>query len=581
MGSSVTASQILIIALLFGLLVVFATDRFRPETVSIAGLSLGVLLGLVPSDRVFSGLTSPAVITVIEVLLIVQALGRSHVFDRIGDWLDRRVTNPRSLILALCAAAACLSSVMNNVAAFSLMLPACFSVMARGRISARWIFLPVSYATLLGGLWTSIGTPPNLVASSFLQASHGTGFALLDFAPMGVAATIAGLLAIAAWLPSLSTVKPENPTEEGASDISRTMAELLVVSAAQLPASVGPMEEVLGGQIRNIIREGKRVFPLRPDTAVLAGDRLLVEATSHSLQKLVAAGSVVYGRERKDPARSRIKAIVMPYSLLAGSCIAAQEPFHPQGVEVLSIEGEPARFEGPFEELPFRVGSILLLSGEETAVRSFVAHYELVEVADTQSLSGPAGTMPLAVFAIGVVFAALGLLPPDIALAGVLAVLCLTGRLDINTALRNLNWPIILILVAMLPLGEAVGTTGAAGAIASAVTGYLPLANAPVAVFALLGIAMAITPFVNNTAAVTILAPIALEIAHATNLSPHMLVMAVAAGASLDFVTPFGHHNNTLAYSLGQYRFADFMKFGWPVSLATFLTAGTALLLYW
>ena len=577
-----TPSQILIIVLLLGLLTAFATDRFRADTIAIGGLVAGILLGLVPLDRIFSGLTNPAVLTVVEVLLIVQALSRSHAFDRIGEWLNRRFVRPHALVMALCGFAACLSSVMNNVAAFSLMLPACFSVIAKGRVSARWIFLPLSYATLLGGLWTSIGTPPNLIASSFLQQSGTRGFSLLDFAPVGIAATAVCLLVMALWLPRTLFDEGDEQAPEDPVSIHRSMTELVFSSAGQAPSSVGLVEHLLEGRVCNILRDERRLFPLKNETAVLPGDRLLVEADPKNLEKALAAGIVSYGRRGGGADRRRVKAIVMPHSLLAGSSIAAQDPVNERAVEILQVEGEPARFEGPFEELSFRVGSILLLEGDDAAIRSFISYHDLVEVAgDPQTDLSAVGVLPLAVFALGVLAAASGLAPPEIALAGVVAVLCLIGRLDIRAALRNLNWPIIIILVAMLPLGEAVGTTGAAAAIATAVTGYLPLSMAPLAVFVLLAIAMAITPFVNNATTVVILAPIAVEIASATQLSPQMLVMAVAVGASCDFLTPFGHHNNMLAYSLGHYRFRDVLKLGWPVSLAAFLTAGTVLLLYW
>lgn len=576
-----TSSQILIVVLLAGLLTAFASDRFRADNVAVAGLVLGVVLGLVPTDRIFSGLTSPAVVTVLEVLLIVHALGRSHVFDRIGEWLNRRFTRPLGQIMALCGVAACLSSVMNNVAAFSLMLPACFSMMAKGRLPARWIFLPLSYATLLGGLWTSIGTPANLVASGFLQQAGEEGFALLDFAPTGIAATAAGLLVVALWLPRTLLKQGEEQAEDDSAAISWVMTELRVAAADQNTPSVADLEALLDGRVHNILREGRRVFPIKPETIVVPEDRLLVEAEPRALNSALLAGRVSYSRQAGSGERRRVRAVIMPHSLLAGSSIAAQD-LDEVAVEILQVEGEPLRFDGPFEELSFRAGSILLLEGDEAAVRSFIAYNELVEVAENTPVgASEVGIMPLAVFALGVMAAGSGLVATEIALAGVVAVLCLSGKLDLRAALRNLNWPIVVILVAMLPLGQAVGTTGAAAAIATFLTEHLPMAAVPLAVFVLLAIAMVITPFVNNVTTVAILAPIAVELAHATQLSPQMLVMAVAVGASCDFLTPFGHHNNTLAYGLGPYSFRDFLRVGWPVSLATFLAAGGVLLLYW
>ena len=576
-----TSSQILIIVLLAGLMAAFASDRFRAHNIAVAGLVLGVGFGLVPTDRIFSGLSNPAVITVLEVLLIVHALGRSHVFDRIGEWLNRHLRRPVWQIMALCCVAACLSSVMNNIAAFSLVLPACFSIMANGRIPARWIFLPLSYATLLGGLWTSIGTPANLLASALLKQGGEEGFAFLDFAPTGLAVTAVGLLVMALWLPrTLLREGEERPAEDGTT-ILRAMTELRPAASDNTPSMVAGLEAVLEGQVHNVVRGGRRIFPLKPDTILLPTDRLLGEAGPAALTGALQAGQVFYSRRGGSGERRRVRAVVMPHSLLAGSSIAAQD-LDDAAVQILQVEGEPARFEGPFEELSLRPGCILLLEGDEAAIRSFIAYNELLEVADHPSVGeAKTGIIPFLVFVLGVAVTACGLASPEIALGGVVATLCLAGKLDITAALRTLNWPIIVILVAMLPLGEAVGRTGAASSIAIAMTEHLPFSMALLYVFSMLALAMVITPFVNNVTTVAILAPIATELAHAADLSPQMLVMAVAVGASCDFLTPFGHHNNTLAYGLGHYRFRDFLRQGWPVSLAAFLSAAMVLVLYW
>lgn len=579
--SGVTSSQILIIVLLAGLMAAFASDRFRAHNVALAGLVLGVTLGLVPTDGIFSGLSNPAVLTVLEVLIIVHVLGRSHVFDRIGDSLNRRITSPLWQIMALCGVAACLSSVMNNIAAFSLMLPACFSIMANGRIPARWIFLPLSYATLLGGLWTSIGTPANLLSSSILGQAGKNGFAFLDFAPTGLAVTAAGLLVMALWLPrTLLQEDDERPLDDSPAMLS-AMTELRLVATEYPPQTLSDLEELLKGQTHNIVRDGRRVFPLKRDTPLLPDDHFLVEADPAALNTAIQAGVVYYARQGGSGERRRTKAVVMPHSLLAGSSMAAQD-LEDAAVNILQVEGQPGRFEGPFEELSIGVGSLLLLEGDEAAIRSFIAHHELVEVAGNQSTArAQTGFLPLILFALGVLATAVGLFPPEIALGGVVAALCLSRKLDIAEALHDLNWPIIIILFAMIPLGEAVATTGTATSIARAMTEHLPFSLPLLSVFSLLALAMAITPFVNNVTTVAILAPIATELAQAAGLSPQMLVMAVAIGASCDFLTPFGHHNNTLAYGLGHYRFRDFLNQGWPVSLAVFLAAGVVLVLYW
>jgi len=572
--------QSLILVLLLVLLAVFALDRFRVELVAVSGLAAGVLLGLVPFRDVFSGLSNPAVITVIEILLIVQALQNSHLLDRLSGILSNRLNSPRSLAIAVCSIGALLSAFMNNIGAFALMLPVAFSVARGADIDPRTMIMPLSFSTLLGGLCTVVGTPPNLIVSEALDASDGKPFAFLAFAPTGLAVTAIGLVVLWVWGPrALAFAAPDRDGDSH----RRTVTEILVPSGRQTPALVSEAESALGGVVHTILRSGKRVFPLRPDTRLHPADRLLVEADGKLLSQSLSSGAFTSGRSSiHGQGEVRMQVVILPNSVIAGSAVGNILDFLERGIAVLAVSTQTSRVEGGLDDLRLSVGDVLHLAGDRDEIREAIVDAGLVEIAGAeQRTPDPRSVWPFVAFAVGIAVAAFGAVSPEVAYGGVVTCLLLGRALDLRIALAQLNWPIIVLLVAMLPLGGAVAGTGAAAAIAHGLLHALPWSSPIALTLGILVLAVAITPFVNNATTAVVLAPIAIELADAAAVSPALLLMAVAIGASSDFLTPFGHHNNTLAYALGPYRFRDFPRLGWPLTITTVLTGLVACLFVW
>ena len=264
-----TLEQGLITGLLLALMAVFATDRFRIELVALLGLAAGVVAGVVPMARAFSGLANPAVVTVVEILLIVQALQASHLLDRLADWLQRKLATPFRMTAVLCAIGAGVSTVMNNIGAFGLMLPVAYSLSRKAGLPVRQVMMPLSFATLLGGLCTLVGTPANLLIGEALHSATGTGFAFLDFAPTGLAVTAVGLAAMALWMPRALGI---GGTEEEVEAAGRRR----LVTEVRLPAGspevrAGEIAARVDGEVHGALRDGRRVFPLSSTTALVAG----------------------------------------------------------------------------------------------------------------------------------------------------------------------------------------------------------------------------------------------------------------------------------------------------------------------
>jgi di/tricarboxylate transporter len=572
----VTFEQAAIILLLVGMLVVFALDRWRMEVVALAGLGAGVVLGLVPLPDIFSGFANPAVVTVIEILLIVQVLARTRLLDDMTKRILGLGHSPTVVLTALSAVSALLSVFMNNIGALALMIPVATSVCRTIGIPLRLVMMPVAFAALLGGLCSIVGTPANLIVSQQLQAVTGNGFAFFDYAWAGLPAALAGFAAIVLWAPRVLHEAGEEGRE--APPLRRVIAELEVAPGSILAGR--PLSEV-SLPLHAVSRNGVHLFIRRSETPLEIGDRLLLEAPLAEIEAKVKDGALRWPGSRP-LSGDRIEAVVMPESTLVGSRVATAEPFSSRGVRIIAVSAQTPRIEGSFEDLRLSIGDVLHLEGDPAAIGEAISETEVLPLGRTAPNQASLETgLPLVFFALGVLLAATGFAPPEIAFGLVVLGLAAAGFLNLRTGLADLNWPILIMLAAMIPLGLAVETTGTAQMLAGRLVALLPPGTPLLPVAAILALAVLITPFVNNASTAIVLGPIALGIARAAGLPPEPFLIAVAMGASIDFLTPFGHHNNMVVMGLGPYRFADYLRTGWPVTLAAAVAATAAVWAFW
>lgn len=568
--------QAAIVVLLVGMLVIFALDRFRMELVALSGLGLGFALGIVPAGQVFAGFASPAVITVIEILLIVQVLSRTSLLDAVADRIVRWRSGPVALLAMLCVTTAAISIFMNNIGALALTIPIAYSVCRVTGLDTRSVLMPMSFAALLGGLCSIIGTPANLLISHQLEDATGRGFAFFDYAWAGVPAMMAGLAAIIWWSPrSLGLASPDPDAQRPP---RRIVTELLVAPGG---AFDGAAMGSVGARLHGVRRDGKRVFPLRADTALAGGDVLLMETDWNSARALLAAGTVTAPAGARAEA-DHVAAVVMPESTVVGSRVGTVEALRARGVAVLAISPQTPRIEGDLGDLQLSIGDVLYLAGDPAAITEALDETEMLSLSRAEPGAPKIDArLPLAVFGAGIAIAATELAPPEIAFGLVVLALAATGLMNLRTGLADLNWPILIMLAAMIPLGAAVQDTGVAALLANTVVSAMP-AGSPFALLAtVLVLTVVLTPFVNNATTAIVLGPISIGIAQAAGLPPEPFLMAVSVGASIDFLTPFGHHNNMVAMGLGNYRFIDFPRVGWPVTLAAILAGTAAIWAFW
>ncbi|TAU22147.1 cation transporter [Rhizobium leguminosarum] len=575
--------QASLLILLLAMLTLFSLDRIRIEVVSIAGLLAGYALGLYPADQIFTGFASPVVITVVEILLIVQVLARARLFDSLAARFVAARPSDFTVIAGTSALAGFMSIFMNNIGAFAITLPVALRLGAALKIPRRQLAMPVSFAALLGGLVSLIGTPANLLVSDGLAKATGTGFRFFDFAYDGLPVAIAGILLIAFRVQRLFPEPDETP-------VTTSPAARRVVVERYIP-DISPLIGVrlsdcpvrFGIKPHALIRGDNFVFGPLDQSVIEPGDVLLAEGADAVFADLAATQALMadahpHGLQQDF---THVEAVVMPESTLVGSRVRSLEIFHRRGIAVTALSMRAPRIEGRFLDLQLSIGDILTLEGPRPAISEALEESECLPLASTAPAE-PAllSWRPFALFACGVAASAAGL-RPDVAFAGVVLVLALLNHLNIRRAMADLNWPIIIMLAAMIPIGQAVASTGAAETIASWLSLVVPITHPLIGIALILFLAMALTPFVNNATVAIVLTPIALEFARAGRHAPDAYLIAVAAGASLDFLTPFGHHNNTLAMGIGGYRFGDFLRAGWPLAVTSYGLALLLTALFW
>ncbi|MBY2920657.1 SLC13 family permease [Rhizobium leguminosarum] len=570
--------QASLLILLLAMLILFSLDRIRIEVVSIAGLLGGYALGLYPAEQIFTGFASPVVITVVEILLIVQVLARARLFDSLAARFAAARPSDFKVISGTSSLAGFMSIFMNNIGAFAITLPVALRLGTVLTIPRRQLVMPVSFAALLGGLVSLIGTPANLLVSDALAKATGTGFHFFDFAYVGLPIAIAGILLIAFRVQRLFPEPDETPAKISPAARSIVVERRIPDVSPLIGVRLSDCPVRFGIKPHALIRADSFVFGPLDQSMIEPGDVLLAEGADTVFAGLAATQVLIADAHPHglQPDFTRVEAVVMPESTLVGSRVRSLEVFHHRGIAVTALSMRAPRIEGRFLDLQLSIGDILTLEGPRIAIDEALEESECLPLASTAP-SEPAllSWRPFALFACGVAASAAGL-RPDVAFAGVVLVLALLNHLNIRQAMADLNWPIIIMLAAMIPIGQAVATTGAAETIAGWLSLVVPITHPLFGIALILFLAMALTPFVNNATVAIVLTPIALEFARAGRHAPDAYLIAVAAGASLDFLTPFGHHNNTLAMGIGGYRFGDFLRAGWPLAVTSY---GLALLL--
>lgn len=590
-----TTDQIAISLLLIVLLGLFVWGRVRYDIVAAGGLVTAVALGLVPAEEAFEGFGHPAVITVAGVLVMSRALSLSGAVDGIARWIRHGSGTETGQIGMLSVVAAGMSGFMNNVGALALLLPAAIESCHKARRPVRLVLMPLAFASILGGMVTLIGTPPNILIASYRRAAMGEGFAMFDFAWVGLPVALFGVafIALVGWrlIPS-ATEKAEGSGE--AFDLEAYLSELAVPKASEAHgktlSEIEELTEDLDVAIVGLVRR-KRHYPRPPQHEPLQGtDRLLVEAGPEDLDRFVdRLGLRVAGTRPDKDALSKgehavlTEAVVTPGSRIAGRTIGSLRLKGRYNLTLLGISRQGHTRGGRLSSFRIRSGDVLLVQGLEDDVPDALSRLGCLPLASRDISHGLRGKSVIAagIFAAAVGLAAVGLLPIAVCFVAAVVAVVLAGILPIRDLYSSVDMPVIVLLAALLPVGEALQTTGMTGLIASAITGLTYGAPAFVVVTILLVTTMFMSDLLNNAATVVVMAPIAVQVAKGLDASPDPFLMAVAVGASCAFLTPIGHQNNALVMGPGGYKFGDYWRLGLPLEVLIMILAVPLIMFAW
>ncbi|GAB3450128.1 SLC13 family permease [Insolitispirillum peregrinum] len=568
-----TASQLTICAILLLTLLCFAWGRWRHDLVAMTALLTAVLAGLVPTEAAFSGFANPAVISVAAVLVIGRTLGNSGLLDRATLWLDRLPGGTTALLALTCGCGGLVSTMLNNAGALALLLPATLAVANRRGLSPSLLLIPLSFATLLGGMVTLIGTPPNLVIAQMIRHSGGQTLEVFDLAVVGGPIAVVGIayLVLVGWHHLPERMPPAEPS--GGAGLGRYHSEVVISAGGPLDGlSLPRLEHRHPVRVHGVVRDGLHLFGRREGWICQAGDVLLLDAEASVLDTLLATGAVRFSPVRLAGEPEEVCEMTLPpQSLALGSTADSLHLQQRFAVSLLAISRQGQRFEGSLSQMRLGAGDVLMLSGSAPALNKVSEDLGLLRLAPRDPAVRPRHPLwATACFALAVLASTLHLTTPSMALMAAVVAMVLIGALDLPSLYRRIDWSVLVLLAALIPLGDAFANTGAADWLAHGLAS-LPLSQTPYGLLALaLLLAIAITPILNNVATVLMLGPIVISLAEAGHISPTPLLVAVAIGASTDFLTPFGHHNNTIVMGLGGYQFRDYSRAGWPLTLIVF-----------
>ena len=616
-----------ILTVLFALLI---WGRYRYDIVALGALVVAVVAGIVPSSDAFEGFGHPATIIIALVLVVSRGLANSGAVDLIARFFIQAGRSVSGHIGIMAGIGAALSAVMNNVGALALLMPVDVQAAEKAKRSPALTLMPLSFATILGGLVTLIGTPPNIIISSIREKELGAPFRMFDYAPVGIGCAVVGVLFVAfiGW-----RLLPRATREREAGK------ELFELGTYLVELTVGPESKAVDRTLRDLdaacdehdvaivslVRAGQRMPSYARWLKIQAEDILLIETVAPNLDGFVNALELSYGDkpeddlsaapqsgdddevrpqtppQRDDPApdeaetdkednkKSRpsdlvlAEVVVRPGATIEGRTAAGVALHDHFGTWLIGLSREGRRVTNRVRHMNLRAGDVLLLMGPDDRLKEasdWMGTLPLVE-RGLQVTDSTKALLAGGLFAVAILLASVGLMYLPIALAALTVLYVLFNIVPLRQLYDAIEWPVVVLIGSLIPIGAALQTTGGTEFLA---TGLLSVAQgAPpwLILTILMVVTMTLSDVLNNTATALIAAPVAIGIAQKLGVSADPFLMAVAIAASCAFLTPIGHKNNTLIMGPGGYRFGDYWRMGLPLEILVIAVAVPLILVIW
>ncbi|SLN64766.1 Citrate transporter [Roseovarius litorisediminis] len=587
-----TTDQIILFCL-FGVVFAFLLwGKYRYDIVAFSALMGGVVLGVVPAADAFAGFGHPATLVVALVLVVSAGLVRSGAVFLITRTL---IDSSRALgghIALMGGIAGVLSAFMNNVAALALLMPVDIQTARKAKRPPGLSLMPLSFATILGGMATLIGTPPNIIIAAIREEELGTPFAMFDFAPVGGLTAVAGLIFVA--LIGWRLIPDRSDATLQASEIAEYIAELTVPSGSthvgKRLIELEKEADRIDVAILGLIRDGKRRYGTAINTQIKEGDILVLEAGPDALDEFRASLSLAFVDEQRESHLNAagegldiIEVVVPQHARITGKTAQSIGLHWRQHSVLMGLSRQGRKITQQVRITPILAGDILLLlvpkdTGND--VTDWLGCLPLASrgLAVTQDRKT---WLAIGLFAAAVAAASFGLIYLPVALGLVVMTYVLARIVPLSELYDHIEWPVVVLLGSMIPLGAALQDAGGTQLIANALVG-LTEGFPPWAVLTVLMIVtMSLSDVLNNTATTIVAAPVGIQMAQTLGVSPDPFLMAVAVAASSAFLTPIGHKNNTLILGPGGYHFGDYWRMGLPLELIVVAVSIPAILLFW
>ena len=614
--------QLQLLAILGATIALFLWGRWRHDIVALACLLACVFAGLVPGSQAFSGFGHPAVITVGCVLILSWGLQSTGAVDVLAQRMLPAASGPMLTIAAITGTGALLSAFMNNVGAMALLMPVAIQTARRLELPPGKVLMPLSFCTILGGMTTLIGTPPNLIVSAF-RAKTGLGsFGMFDFTPVGLAVAATGVIFVALLGWRIVPAR-EHKGEEGF-DTGTYLTEVRVTEkSAAAGKTLREVEKILDeadAQIVGLVRGEVRLSPPNPRRLVQAGDILVIEAEPESLASILSNLNLVLEehvpadqnetikeagenaavpkqrtaeesadetedkRKKRDTEETLLRElVVMPSSLLIGRSASDIQLRSRFGLNLLAISHQGRRSIKRLRTTALQAGDVLLTQGEPGSLSGFAAEFGCIPLA-ARSISIPdkrKALLATIIMVLAIAGAAFGLLPAAISFASGVLLFMVLGVIPLRRLYESIDWPVIVLLGALIPVAMAMESSGTADLLARTLLDNVAQGRMIIALALILVVTMTLSDFMNNAATAAVMCPIAISTASQLEANPDTFLMAVAIGASCAFLTPIGHQNNTLILGPGGFRFGDYWRLGLPMEVIVVAIAVPMLLLVW
>ncbi len=589
-----TQDQIILFSLFGTVFALLLWGRFRYDLVAFTALMVGVTLGVVPTEDAFAGFGHPATIIVALVLVVSAGLVRSGAVYLITRTLVDASRALGSHIAIMGAIGGVLSAFMNNVAALALLMPVDIQTARKAGRAPGLSLMPLSFATILGGMVTLIGTPPNIIIASIREETLGAPFKMFDFAPVGGITAIAGLIFVALIGWRLIPTPDASKSSDSMDSYTDYLAELTVPTESKL---IGKrLSELYDDAEKNdvailgIIRDGKRRYGTAKNTTLQAQDTIIIEAAPEALDEFRAALNLDFSDEKREEILSAasdgltvIEVVVTETSRINGKTAEAIGLAWRQRTVLMGLSRRGKNVKSQMRKTVIQTGDILLLLAPNDTANDVTEWLGCLPLAD-RGVAVTANSkvwLAIGLFAGAVALASFGLIYLPIALGLVVIAYVLAKIVPLSELYTHIEWPVVVLLGSMIPLGAALETSGGTELIAGALVGLTEGLAPWMILTVLMIVTMTLSDVLNNTATTIVAAPVGIQMANSLGVSADPFLMAVAVAASSAFLTPIGHKNNTLILGPGSYSFGDYWRMGLPLEILVVAVSIPSILVFW